>query len=348
MTIHSLKDIQSHRKDEHFFLAEKFHQNQTNDFDKIRFIHQGLPEISLNEVNLQPDIFNWQYPFYINAMTGGSAQTKKLNAALARIATATGIAMAVGSESVAIKYHDLCDTFAVVRQYNPHGFIIGNIGAGNDYQAALQAIKMINADALQIHINAAQEIVMPEGDHQFYWRDNIHNIITQTKVPIIIKEVGLGMSKQTIAKLINLGAQYIDISGRGGTNFIKIENERRPQKEYSFLENWGQSTVESLFESQNYQTKTHILASGGIRNALDIVKCLRLGAHAVGIAGTILHSLLHNGENATITIILQWQDEIRHIMALLGAHNLVELRQKDIVISSDLVNYINQRHLLMP
>lgn len=348
MTIHSLKDIQSHRKDEHFFLAEKFHQNQTNDFDEVRFIHQGLPEIALSEVNLQPDIFNWQYPFYINAMTGGSAQTKKLNAALARIAAATGIAMAVGSESVAIKYHDLCDTFAIVRQYNPHGFIIGNIGAGNNYQAAQQAIKMINADALQIHINAAQEIVMPEGDQQFYWCDNIHNIITQAKIPIIIKEVGLGMSKQTIAKLINLGAQYIDISGRGGTNFIKIENERRSQKEYAFLENWGQSTVESLFESQNYQAKTHILASGGIRNALDIVKCLRLGAHAVGIAGTILHALLHNGENATITMISQWQDEIKHIMALLGAHNLTELRQKDIVISSNLVNYIKQRNLLMP
>ncbi len=348
MTNHSLKDIQSHRKDEHFFLAEKFHRLQANDFDQIRFIHQGLPEIALTAVNSQPDIFNWQSPFYINAMTGGSAQTKKLNAALARIAAATHIPMAVGSQSVAIKYHDLCDTFAIVRQYNPDGFIIGNVGAGNNVQAAQQAIAMLHADALQIHINAAQEIVMPEGDHEFYWRDNIHDIITQVKVPVIVKEVGFGMSKQTIAQLVDLGAQYIDISGRGGTNFIQIENERRPQKEYAFLENWGQSTVESLLESQAYQTQTHILASGGVRNALDIVKCLRLGAHAVGIAGTILHALLHDGEAATITMISQWQDEIIHIMALLGAHNLTELRHKDIVISNDLVNYIQQRHLAMP
>ncbi|MBU3851755.1 MAG: type 2 isopentenyl-diphosphate Delta-isomerase [Candidatus Paralactobacillus gallistercoris] len=345
---HSAEMMQSHRKDEHFFLAEKFHHAQTNDFDEIRFIHQSLPESALAAIDLQPDIFNWQWPFYINAMTGGSPQTKKLNAALARIAAATDLPMAVGSQSIAIKYPELQDTFQVVRQYNPHGFVIGNIGAGNDWQAAQQAITMLNADALQIHVNVAQEIVMPEGDQCFYWQDNIRQIVQKSPIPIIVKEVGFGMSKQTIEQLIALGVSYIDVAGRGGTNFIQIENERRSQKEYAFLNNWGQSTVESLLESQPCQTQTHILASGGVRNALDIIKCLRLGAHAVGIAGTILHSLLKNGEAQTISLIQQWQDQLRHLLALLGAHNLNELRHKDIIISEKLLNYLQQRHLPMP
>ena len=342
---HSKKEIQSHRKDEHFFIAQKFYQKTNDNFKEIRFIHNGLPEIKLNEIDINPYIFNWKFPFYINAMTGGSKQTKKINASLAKISKETGIAMAVGSQNIAINYPELIETFKIVRNINPNGFIMGNISANSNLKEAIKAIKMINANALQIHINVAQEIVMPEGDKSFMWLKNISKIIKNINIPVIIKEVGFGMSKQTISTLKKIGTKYIDISGRGGTNFIQIENERRNDKDYSFLYNWGQSTIESLIESQKYQKEINIFASGGVKNPLDIIKCLRLGAKSVGLSGVILNSLLKNGEYKTIQMINKWKLEIIKIMAVLGAHNIHELRHKDIILSCHLLNYIKQRNL---
>lgn len=342
------QSIQSHRKDEHVFLAEKFHDEmRQNDFDGLRFIHQSLPEIAIADVDISTQFgtTHWDSPFYINGMTGGSEQTKKINAQLAQVAQITGLPMATGSQSVAIKDPSLVDTFAVIREYNPEGFVLGNIGAGNDLTVAQKAIEMTQANALEIHVNTTQEVVMPEGDRQFYWLDQIAEIVQKLPVPVIIKEVGFGMSAETMAKLQAIGVQAIDISGRGGTNFVTIENERRRDKAYDYLQGWGQSTVESLFESQAFQNELTILASGGIRNPLDVIKALRLGATAVGVSGQFLHMILKEGPTVTAEKLLAWQAQIQAIMAMLGAHNITELKTAPLILSSELRHYLDERHL---
>ncbi|MFB5174701.1 type 2 isopentenyl-diphosphate Delta-isomerase [Latilactobacillus sakei] len=342
------QSIQSHRKDEHVFLAEKFHQDdRQNDFDGLRFIHQSLPELAIADVDISTQFAGttWQSPFYINGMTGGSQQTKKLNAQLAQVAQIAGLPMATGSQSVAIKNPTLVDTFSVIREFNPAGFILANIGAGNNLSVAQKAVAMTQANALEIHVNTAQEVVMPEGDREFYWLDQIGEIVANLDVPVIVKEVGFGMSAETIAKLQSVGVTNIDVSGKGGTNFVTIENERRRDKAYDYLSDWGQSTVESLFESQAFQNELTILASGGIRNPLDIVKALRLGASAVGISGQILHMLIKTGPTETAEQLLAWQAQIQSIMAMLGARNLTALQSAPMILSPNLRHYLNERHL---
>ncbi|KRN29500.1 idi protein [Lactobacillus selangorensis] len=339
---------QSHRKDEHVFLAEKFHDDdRRNDFDHVHFIHNSLPELDIDQVSIGTKLGNdaLRSPFYINGMTGGSPRTGKINRQLAEIAALTGIPMASGSQTIALAEPDLADTFKVIRQYNPSGFVLGNIGAGHGVEDAKKAIAMIDANALEIHVNAAQEIVMPEGDREYHWLDNIDQIVHHVDVPIIVKEVGFGMSRESIQQLAEIGVKMIDVSGRGGTNFIKIENERRHEKDFGFMSAWGQSTVQSLLEAHSADTDAQIIASGGVRNPLDIVKSLRLGASAVGVSGEILHSLLHGDPTDTAAMIMSWLGQIQDLLLLLGARNLDELHTKDIYFDPELVNYLQQRDI---
>lgn len=337
---------QSHRKDEHVSLAIKFYNDNSNaGFDEIRFIHQGVPEISVSDVDYSTsfDGINMNIPFYIEAMTGGSSYTKKLNEKLARIAKKTGLAMATGSQSVALKDSSESSSFEIVRNTNPDGIIFSNIGSSVDSANAQKAIEMMHSDALEVHINTPQELIMPEGDRDFYWLDNIRNIVNAIDKPVIVKEVGFGMVKETIAKLTDIGVKNINISGNGGTNFAQIENYRRKHQELSYLDNWGQSTVESLFEAYAFSDDVNILASGGIRTPLDIVKSLSLGAKAVGMAAPILYSLIKNGEEATVEMIEEYKNGIKIIMTMLGARNISDLKKQKLILSSDLLAYLKQR-----
>ena len=140
-------------------------------------------------------------------------------------------------------------------------------------------------------MNAPQELVMPEGNREFStWLDNVAAIVQRVDVPVIIKEVGFGMSKELYKDLIDVGVTYVDVSGKGGTNFVTIENERRSNKDMDYLANWGQSTVESLLESSAYQDSLNVFASGGVRTPLDVVKSLALGAK-VRYVSTILNQV---------------------------------------------------------
>ncbi|KRK32776.1 type 2 isopentenyl-diphosphate Delta-isomerase [Loigolactobacillus bifermentans] len=342
------KSVQSHRKDEHLFLAEKFFTQQAkSDFEQVRFIHQSLPESRLADVDLTTHFagFTLPLPLYINAMTGGSAQAQKLNAGLAQVAAALHIPMATGSLSIALKEPETVASFQVTRQHDQRGLLFANLGADVTVAQAQQAIDVLQADALQLHLNAPQELVMPEGDQSFRWLDNLQTLRQQITVPIIVKEVGFGMSQETLAKLTSIGIETVDVSGRGGTNFIQIENERRHQHDYSYLADWGQSTVESLLESQASQKHLTILASGGIRTPLDAVKALRLGAQAVGMSGTILHALQHHDVTAVIAWLQDWCQQLRGLFALLGCHDLTALRHAPIVLDAALLNYCQQRHI---
>lgn len=338
---------QQNRKNQHVSIAESFYHKETESpFKDLRFIHHSFPNMAVGDVDLSTSIgdIKLDYPFYINAMTGGSEWTKKLNASLSRVAAQTGIAMAVGSQSVAIREPEMIETFSVARKENPNGIIFANVGANHNAQAGLQAIEMLQADALQVHINAPQEIVMPEGDRDFsMWLDHFQGFIDHIQVPIIFKEVGFGFSKQSIQQLKSLGAGIIDLGGRGGTNFAQIENFRRKEYKYDDLLDWGQTTPESLLEAQDHTSSLDILASGGVRTAMDITKSLALGAKAVGIAGEFLHTLIKEDESALIEKIEALKEELAGIYTLLGAQTTQELTQTDIIVSAQTKDYCQAR-----
>lgn len=337
------------RKDEHVELAQKFYNKKNkSDFDNIKFVYNSLPEMSLDDVDISTTVskIKMEYPFFINAMTGGSENTKSINEKLATLAKRTGIAMASGSLSAALKDDSVRDSFEIIRTINDDGIIFANIGAEYNVEKANRAVEILDADALQIHLNVIQELVMPEGDRDFSnWLINIERIIKGIDVPVIIKEVGFGMSRETIKKLYDIGATTIDISGTGGTNFAAIENYRRKNEEYKYLEGLGQSTVVSLLESQEFINDVDIISSGGVRNPLDIVKSLALGAKAVGLSSFFLNEVLNNGVDATVDLINRWKDEIKVIMTLLGCSNIKNLLNTDILVMDDVKDWCQVRDI---
>lgn len=183
---------------------------------------------------------------------------------------------------------------------------------------------------------------MPEGDRDFRdWLHNIERIVRACeaeRVPVIVKETGCGMTARDVLRLRDVGVRTVDVSGRGGTNFVAIENARRARGvnvlgirgNYDYLANWGLTTVESLRDIRNCEAlksdPVEIFASGGVRTPLDVVRALALGASAVGVAGEFLHTLVHEGEDALAQQITEWQEQIRVIMALLGCTTVADLQ----------------------
>ncbi|PCF33805.1 type 2 isopentenyl-diphosphate Delta-isomerase [Staphylococcus delphini] len=336
------------RKNEHVRLALAQSDTLQSDFDRIQFVHHAIPEMDVEEVTLLPNFkaLQMSHVLYINAMTGGSEWTAKTNEQLAQVAKATQIPMAVGSMHAALKNPAVRHSYAVAREQYPEGQIWANVSADVTLEEAQAAIEMIQANALQIHVNAPQELVMPEGNRQFkHWLSRISEIVKGVKVPVIVKEVGFGMSYDTIQQLIDVGVSFVDISGHGGTNFISIENERRQFKDMDYLKDWGQSTVVSLLEARNLSSRVHVLASGGVRHPLDAIKALRLGAEAVGMSRPILKMLHEEGVEATIEYVEDFKTQMAYIMTLLNAKNITELRQAAIVFDPYLKNWIQQRQL---
>lgn len=334
------------RKDEHISLAKAFHKDKNNDFDQVRFVHHSFSEIAIDEVDISTSFlgFTFNQPFYINAMTGGSDRAKKINQQLGIIARETGVMVATGSVSAALKNPELAESYQIMRKENPDGVILANIGAGLSLEEAKKAVDLFQADGLQIHVNVPQELVMPEGDRDFHgWLDTIETIISHLSVPVIVKEVGFGMSSETIEQLVWRGVQAVDVSGQGGTSFTQIENARRKKRELGFLTDWGQSTILSLLESVNWQRDLTVLASGGIRQSQDIVKALSLGAKSVGVAGTILNQLMTHGLDETIVLVQQWEDELKMMYTLLGKTTTSELMTTDIIFSSEIVQWCESR-----
>lgn len=317
------------RKDDHVKMA----LNQTvisNDFDKIHITHHSLAAIDINTISTQTKIGSLQlsYPFYINAMTGGTEFTNQINEKLAIVARETGLMLAVGSMSTLFKDERLRSHYQLLRNINPTGLMLANLNLNYNLDQAKICLDLLQADGIQFHINSPQEIVMSEGDRQFeHWPEKIRQF-NQLDTNVIIKEVGFGMSTKTIQQLINLNTKIIDVSGKGGTNFVQIESERS-HYQFDYLNQWGESTVTSLLNAQPMMNQATFIASGGIRNPLDIIKALMLGAKAVGVSKTILKQLIDCGVEETIAMIHLWQKQLTLIMALVGAHNIHELTTLD-------------------
>jgi isopentenyl-diphosphate delta-isomerase len=331
------------RKDEHVRYAIDQHNQDPaeSDFDAIRFVHHALGGATSAQVSLGTRIAGriWQTPLYINAMTGGNASTGAINRQLAIAARETGLAIASGSMSAYLRDESVASSYHVLRQENPNGFVMANINANATVDQAQRAVDLLEADALQIHLNAMQEIVMPEGDRDFsHWPRQIELLCARARVPVIVKEVGFGLSRNTVELLRDLGASVADVGGRGGTNFARIENSRRQGTDLSYLADWGQSTPRCLLAATDV-SGIELLASGGIRSPLDIARALALGAKAAGIAGHFLEIVVNHGVEQLITTIRNWLDQLALIMTVLGARTPSELTRSDLELTGPLETY---------
>ncbi|MET9830125.1 type 2 isopentenyl-diphosphate Delta-isomerase [Streptomyces sp. NPDC006385] len=334
------------RKDDHVRLAVEQQRGHSgpSQFDEVSFVHHALAGIDRADVSLRTRFagIEWPVPLYINAMTGGSARTGVINRDLAIAARETGVPIATGSMSAYFKDPSSADTFDVMRRENPDGFIMANVNANATVEQARRAVGLLRADALQIHLNTVQETVMPEGDRSFAsWGPRIEDIAAGVDVPVIVKEVGFGLSRETVATLQKLGVAVADVGGRGGTNFARIENGRRAVADYAYLDDWGQSTPACLLDAQD--SGIPLLASGGVRHPLDVARSLALGAVAVGGSGEFLRTLLDGGVPALVARITTWLDQVTALMTALGARTPAELARCDVLVHGGLRDFCADR-----
>lgn len=324
----------TNRKDDHIKYALKY-QSPYNSFDDIELIHSSLPKYNVNDIDLSTHFAgqSFEFPFYINAMTGGSEKGKAVNHKLAQVAQATGIVMATGSYSAALK-NDEDDSYPTTDLY-PDLKLATNIGLDKPLPAAESTVKAMTPIFLQVHVNVMQELLMPEGEREFHmWRSHLKEYVDNIQCPLILKEVGFGMDLQSIKDAYDIGITTVDISGRGGTSFAYIENQRG--RDRSYLNTWGQTTAQSLINAQSMMDKMDILASGGIRHPLDMVKCLVLGAKAVGLSRTVLELVERYPVDDVIAILNSWKEDLRMIMCALNCKKITDLRQVNYILYGQL------------
>ncbi|OAT74768.1 type 2 isopentenyl-diphosphate Delta-isomerase [Parageobacillus thermoglucosidasius] len=334
------------RKTEHIQHALSTADQGTSGFDDIAFVHQSLPDIRISDIHLHTTLgeLSLSSPFFINAMTGGGGQkTLEINKGLAEAAKHCQIAMAVGSQMAALKDDKQRETFEIVRKVNENGIIFANIGSEATVDDAKRAVDMIEADGLQIHLNAVQELVMPEGDRDFTGALlRIEQIVQTVQVPVIVKEVGFGMSRETALRLKEIGVKIVDVGGFGGTNFARIENKRRSNI-IAYFNDWGIPTAASIVEVVQTSPSLVVVGSGGVRTALDAVKAIALGASAVGMAGPFLRTLVEQGVEALVAYIEELHRDLTLIMGALGARTIDKLQRVPLVIRGDTHHWLTER-----
>lgn len=327
------------RKDEHlkYFLMSR--PSRSNGFTDVVLQNNSLPDADFDEISTEYVFLNKYIdcPLMINAMTGGTEYSGDINRELARLAVKFNIPIAVGSQTVAFDNPEAADTFKRVRDINRDGIVIANLSANSDIDDAYKAIDMIDADAVQLHLNAVQEMCMAEGDRSFRGvLDNIKEIAALAGVPVIVKETGFGMSFETAGKLYAAGVRYIDIGGKGGTNFVSIESLRNSERNCSFLEDWGIPTALSLLECRKASSDMFIICSGGISKAEEVIKALCMDADMAAIGGAILRILLEQGCDAAEKYLEELIYEIKVLMLLLGAKDVSDLKNVQYLLKGEI------------
>ena len=275
-------------------------QRAPTGFDSVRFEHAALPELHLDAIDLGVDFLGRRLraPLLISSMTGGPVRAEAINARLAEAAEALGIALAVGSQRIAIEGRGAAGLDRALRRRAPSVPILANIGAaqlaiGYGLREAARAVEMIDADALIIHLNPLQEAVQPEGDRD--WRGilaAIERLAGSLPVPLVAKEVGAGLSGTVARRLVDAGVAVIDVAGAGGTSWAAIEAERiaDPHARETALAfaDWGIPTALAIRSVRAACPQATVIGSGGIRTGVDAAKAIRLGANLVGQAGASL------------------------------------------------------------
>ena len=332
----------SRRKSEHVqvSLEQDVHfKNKTTGFENYRFIHCALPEMDLNEVSTETEFLGkpLSYPIMISAITGGYDGALKINRQLAEVCREEKVAMSVGSQRQIIENDHYLESFSIVRKIAPEGTIIGNIGAAQvsttkDISPFQRMVDLIEANAMAVHLNPLQEILQPEGDTKFKGvLKGIERLVRGLKVPIIVKEVGCGISEEVAKKLVSAGVSYIEISGAGGTSWTGIESYRGAKKNLALtFWDWGIPTARSL-EMVRKVKGARIIASGGIEDGLTIAKALALGAELCGSALPLLKVLIDKKIEGLRSLLQFWRGELKVAMFLTGSRRIQDLRRDGVI-----------------
>lgn len=315
----------------------------TNGLENVHFLHNCLPELAPADIDITTTLggIKLSVPFLVNAITGGTDNVTETNRKLAQTAAAVGAAIAVGSQYGSVKTQSNYRSFEIVRETYPEGVVFANISALATPAEAQQAVDMLSANALQIHLNPAQELVMPEGDRDFKGLlANMRRILEHVSVPVIVKETGCGMAAEQIRRLLALGFACFDVGGAGGTNFPAIEAKRFAAT-VTDLAGWGLATAPSLIEAAAVCGKNDtIVASGGLRDGLAAAKALALGADAVGMSGNILRHIMEDGVEVAQQELLEIITDLRLLMLLTGSRDLKALRKTPLYFTGALREFL--------
>ena len=318
----------------------------TTGLENYRLVHEALPELDLNRIDTTLSLFGKKLhsPLLISSMTGGTSAAETINLRLAEAAQECGIAMGVGSQRAAIEHSEQATTFQV-RRAAPDILLFANLGAvqlnyGYGIDQCRRAVDMIEADALILHLNPVQEAVQDAGDTNFAGlAEKIEEICKKMQVPVIAKEVGWGISERTAKLLADCGVSAIDVAGAGGTSWSQVEMHRAPdeftrQLAATFV-GWGIPTAESILNVRKATPDLTVFASGGIKDGLDIAKCIALGATLGGMAGQFLKAAAISTDNV-IEMIKLTKRQIEVTMFATGTTNMKELGNTQLKQDSNL------------
>lgn len=316
-------------------------------FDSYRFIHNALPEANFEDIDTTTQFLGKRvnYPFFVSCMTGGVLQGKTINRNLAKACQKFGVAMGVGSQRIAIEHSDLENLFTA-RDVAPDIPLLANIGLiqlnyGFGFKEYQKCVDMIDADALVVHINPIQEVIQPGGDRNWHGLINkLAKIVYKISVPIIVKEVGFGLSKDVVKRLYGIGIKMFDTAGWGGTNWAMVEGLRgkADRKLGTLFSSWGIPTTESIKMCSEFRAslpvkdklRVVVLGSGGIRSGIDIAKALVLGADLAGVAAPFAQAALSSSEEA-LELMNRYALELKTAMFGVGAKNITALKKTHII-----------------
>jgi isopentenyl-diphosphate delta-isomerase len=347
------------RKAEHISISLKHNvqaREVTTGFEDAIFIHKALPEIDRQQIDLSSTVFGHKFaaPLIAGAITGGTHEARKINATIAEVVEELGLGMGVGSQRAALEDRRLQESFAVARKRAPTAFLIANIGGvqlvnGYGLKEVEKAMKMIEADALAIHLNALQETAQPEGQTNFAGiLEKVGQIALELDKPIIVKETGAGVAAEEAKKLEAAGAKGIDVSGAGGTSWAAVEYYRARELQDAFRRrrgdlfwDWGIPTAVSIVEVSQ-TVSIPVIASGGVRNGVDVAKALALGSSLTSLSQPVLRAAVR-GVQETRDMLSLLMDELRNVMFLVGAKSIEALCKAPVVMVGKTSEWLRTR-----
>lgn len=325
-------------------------------FEDVHLVHRALPEIEREKINLSTVVFDHEFsaPLIVGAMTGGAPEATRINKAIAEAVEELRLGMGVGSQRAAIKDAKLEGTFAITRKMAPTAFLIANIGGpqlvrGYSIKEAREAVEMIDANALAIHLNPLQETVQLEGETNYIGIINkIGEIAEAIDVPVIVKETGAGIAAEEAKMLEATGVAGIDVAGAGGTSWAAVEYHRAKRDQDKLRQrlgkafwDWGIPTVTSLVETVQ-SVNLPVIASGGVRSGIDVTKSLALGASLASTSLPILPPAT-KGEKEVKKELQLILEELRNAMFLVGAESVKEIKTVPTVITGKTAEWLRMR-----
>lgn len=319
-------------------------ESGTTRLEEVHLIHHSLPECDASAVDTSITFLNStvQLPFFISSMTGGSAEGYRTNKDLAETAEALGIPVGMGSIRILLRKPEVMEDF-MLKRFAPSVPVFANIGGvqlpDTDHKALYSLLETLQVDGVAVHLNPAQELFQPEGDRDFRRvREATAQFTAGSPVPVIVKETGMGINPREVRDLLASGVRYVDIAGSGGTNWVRVEAFRlddpswhRAAREF---DQWGLPVA--LVQAALGRGTRGILASGGIRSGMDIVRALALGAEAVGLALPFVRAVRDGGVAAGVALGRHYEQVIRTAQALTGATTIEELRSVPLYLDHSL------------